>query len=62
MGILEEIYEGTLDLSVPPEQLALDHEQVDLVPCLPEKSDRDSWNKIGDKGCLLALSCSRCRN
>ena len=26
MGILEEIYEGTLDLSVPPEQLALDHE------------------------------------
>ncbi|KAF7625470.1 hypothetical protein F9C07_2232396 [Aspergillus flavus] len=34
MGILEEIYEGTLDLSVPPEQLALDHEQVDLVPWL----------------------------
>ncbi|KAK6835435.1 hypothetical protein RU639_001856 [Aspergillus parasiticus] len=55
MGILEEIYEGTLDLSVPPEQLALDHEQVDLVPCLPEKSDRDSWHKIGEQGLSVGL-------
>ncbi|OOO11326.1 hypothetical protein OAory_01077960 [Aspergillus oryzae] len=54
MGILEEIYEGTLDLSVPPEQLALDHE-VDLVPCLPEKSDRDSWYKIGEQGLSIGL-------
>lgn len=28
---------------------------MDLVPCLPEKSDRDSWYKIGEQGLSIGL-------
>ncbi|KNG84946.1 hypothetical protein ANOM_005761 [Aspergillus nomiae NRRL 13137] len=46
MGIIDEIYEGKLDLSVPPEQLVLENDLVELLPCLPEKSDREAWVEL----------------